>query len=295
MENVVLKPTEKKREKKHGTWYNVAKRLTQNRFAMVGLIGLLLMILSAIFAPLIAPYDPTYMDVNNLSAGMSWDHLLGTDTLGRDCLSRLLYGGRWSLSLGLVSAFSSSAVGVIFGSISGYFGGWVDNVIMRVCDVIQSIPAIMISIIVSLALGDGFFVTVIALAIGGCTTATRVARGKVLQVRNQEYLDAAKCINCSTPRILFVHILPNIISPILIGMTMTVGGMIMNSAGLSVLGLGIQPPTPEWGAMISSGLNYIRSNPLLLVFPGIFIFITCLCVNLFGDGLRDAIDPKLKK
>lgn len=285
----------KTKKKRHGMWYNVVQRLFHYRYAVVGLIGLVVLILIAVFAPLLAPYDPLYMDLAHMNATPSWSHLMGTDNLGRDILSRLMYGGRWSMSLGLISAFTASFFGVIFGSISGYFGGWVDNLIMRICDVLQSIPAIMISIIVSLVLGGSLVVTALALALGGITTATRVTRGKVLQVRDEEYLAAAKCINCSTPRILFKHILPNVISPILIGMTMTVGSNIMNSAGLSVLGLGIQPPTPEWGAMLSSGLTYIRNYPHLLFFPGLFIFVTCLCVNLFGDGLRDAIDPKMKK
>lgn len=284
-----------KRKKRPGMWVDVIKRLLHYKVAVAGFIGLMLLILISIFAPLIAPYDPTEMDLINMNSVPTAAHIMGTDALGRDIFSRLLYGGRWSISMGLISAFSASFFGVIFGCISGYYGGWVDNLIMRIADVIQSIPGMMVSIIISLTFGNGLIVTALALAFGGIVTATRVSRGKVMQVRGEEYLDAARCINCSTPRIMFRHILPNIISPILIGMTMTVGSNIINSAGLSVLGLGIQPPTPEWGAMLSAGLSYIRNFPHLMLFPGLFIFVTCLCVNLFGDGLRDAIDPKLKK
>lgn len=284
-----------RKKKRHGMWLDIVHRLVHYRLAMAGLIGLLLLILAAILAPLIAPYSPTDMDLLNMNATPTWAHIMGTDALGRDIFSRLLYGGRWSISIGIISAVSASFFGVFFGCISGYYGGWVDNLIMRIADIIQSIPAMMVSIIISLVLGNGLVVTAFALAFGGIVTATRVSRGKVLQVRSEEYLDAAKCINCSVPRILFKHILPNIISPILIGMTMTVGSNIINSAGLSVLSLGIQPPIPEWGAMLSAGLPFIRNYPHLMIFPGIFIFVTCLCVNLFGDGLRDAIDPRLKK
>jgi peptide/nickel transport system permease protein len=234
------------------------------------------------------------MDLKNIKSGPSALHWFGTDELGRDYLTRLLYGGRWSLSMGLLSSVLSFFIGLLFGSISGYFGGWADDIIMRVCDVIQAIPPALISIIICLAFGSGFGVTLFALAMSACATGIRMTRARILAVRREEYLEAARAINCSTVSIIFRHTVPNILSPMLITLFMGVGVMIQHAAALSILGLGVQPPTPEWGAMISNGLNYIRSDPHLVMFPGLFIFLIGLFVNLFGDGLRDALDPKLK-
>lgn len=285
----------KKKHKKEGMFKQSMKRLVKDKAAMIGLIGVLFLILLAIFGPLITPYAPEEMDILNMNCGPSWTHPMGTDSLGRDCLSRLIYGGRYSLVLGVGSSLLALAIGLVLGCIAGYFGGVAETVIMRICDIMQSIPPMMISIIVSIALGSSIPVTILALSVGGFSFSTRMTRAQVLSVRKSEYLDAAKCVNCSVPRIMFRHILPNVMSPMLLDFTMKIAQMIQLSASLSVIGLGVQPPTPEWGAMLSAGREYIRTYPHLVLFPGLFIFAISLFINLFGDGLRDALDPKLKK
>lgn len=283
------------RYKKQSMFVQVMGRLAQNKVAMAGLIGIGIIVLACVFAPLVAPYDPKELNLLNDYAAPSWEHICGTDGMGRDIFSRLLYGGRYSLALGICASLFSAVCGIVIGSCAGYFGKRVDNIIMRICDVMQAIPGMLLSIVISTALGSGFFNTVLALSIGGIAGSTRMIRGQILSVRDSEYLDAARSINCSTTHIMFKQMLPNVISPVIVSTTMGVGGTIMGASGLSYIGLGIQPPTPEWGAMLSEGRNLIRQYPHLVIFPGICIALTILCINLFGDGLRDAIDPKLKR
>lgn len=287
--------TPAKKRKKEGMWKQSMKRLAKDKVAMIGLIGVVFLILLSIFGPFLTPYTPDEMDLLSMNAGPSLEHPMGTDALGRDCMSRLFYGGRYSLALGLGSSLLSLAIGIVLGSIAGYFGGVADAIIMRICDIMQSIPPMMISIIVSITMGSSIPVTMFALALGGFSFSTRMTRAQVLSVRKSEYLDAARSVNCKVPRIMFRHILPNVMSPMLLDFTMKIAHMIQLSAGLSVVGLGIQPPTPEWGAMLSDGRNVILTHPHLVIFPGLFIFAISYFINLFGDGLRDALDPKLKK
>ncbi len=293
--SVAVAPAPVTKHKKEGMFKQSMKRLVKDKVAMIGLIGVLVLILLAVFAPLLTPYTPEEMDFVNINSGPTWEHPMGTDSLGRDCLARLMYGGRYSLVLGVGSSFLALAIGLVLGCIAGYFGGIAETIIMRICDVMQSIPPMMISIIVSIALGSSIPVTILALAVGGFSFSTRMTRAQVLSVRKSEYLDAAKSVNCSVPRIMFRHILPNVMSPMLLDFTMKIAQMIQLSASLSVIGLGIQPPTPEWGAMLSAGRGFIRTYPHLVLFPALFIFAISLFINLFGDGLRDALDPKLKK
>lgn len=293
MSNVNTAP--KKRRKKESMWAQVFKRLLKNPSATFGLTVLAILILLAILAPYITRYTYEEMDLMALNATPSLKHLCGTDSLGRDCLSRLLYGGRFSLGLGIISALSSTVVAIIFGSMAGYFGGAVDNIIMRICDILQSIPGMLLSIIISATLGVGFVNTIIALSVGGIAGGIRLLRGQILGIRKEEYLEAATTVNCSAARIMFRHILPNALSSTIVGVTMGMGNTIMVAASLSYIGLGVQPPDPEWGAMLSSGRDVFRKYPHIMLFPGLFIFITVLCFNLFGDGLRDAMDPKLKR
>ena len=277
--------------RKEGIVIQTIRRLRTNSTAMFGLIVLALLILLSVFAPVIAPYHYTEMDMLQLNAAPSLKHLFGTDSLGRDILSRLIYGGRYSIFLGFSASVLSMAAAIVLGSLAGYFGGWVDNVVLRICDVVQAIPGILLSIVISAVLGPGFFNTILALAIGGIPSGIRLTRAQILSVRSEEYLEAAASVNCSSMRIMFRHILP----PLIVGFTMGIGNTIMLASSLSFIGLGVQPPAPEWGAMLSAGRDFIRNYPWQIIFPGIFVFVTVLSINLFGDGLRDALDPKMKK
>lgn len=286
---------QKKKRKKKSQAQLVFGRLMQNKTAVFGLCLFLFIVAISLLAPLIAPYDPAKISPTEAFAEPSLKHLMGCDSMGRDQFSRLLYGGRYSLGLGLTAAMISAIIGVVLGALAGYFGGWVDNLVMRFDDVLQSIPGNLLSIVISTVLGGGFLNTVLALSIGGVPGASRMLRSRILSERQSEYLEAAESIGCSKTRVMFVHLVPNTISPVIVNITMGIGFTIMAAAGLSYIGLGIQPPAAEWGAMLSAGRNYIRSYPFLLFWPGVFIAVTILAINLLGDGLRDALDPKLKK
>ena len=249
----------------------------------------------AIFAPLIAPYPYAKQDLAHTRAAPSAQHIFGTDELGRDIFSRIVWGSRFSLSVGVLAVLLGTAVGMVFGAFAGYFGGVVDDIIMRLMDILQSIPGILLAITISVVLGPGLFNTLLALSVGGIPMACRLLRASILGIRHQEYLEAATSINASTPRIILRHVIPNSFSPLLVSSTMSIGNVIMMGAMLSFIGLGVQPPTPEWGSMIAGGRSLIRTCPWMVTFPGIFIMLTVLALNMFGDGLRDALDPKLKK
>lgn len=280
--------------KRENRFVSVFKRIFKNKVATAGLVVILLMIFAAIAAPFIAPYSYETMDFAIKNQTPSWAHICGTDEYGRDIFSRILYGARYSLSLGLLAQVFHLVFGVIFGSIAGYFGGKTDSLIMRVCDIIQSIPNILLAVIVSSAMGVGFVNTVVALGVGHIATTARVVRAQFLPLRSKEFVEAEKSINCSNARIIFKHILPNAFAPVIVQTTMGVGGDITTAAALSFLGLGVRPPTPEWGAMLSSAKDFIRYYPHMILFPGLCIAIVVLALNLFGDGLRDALDPRLK-
>ncbi|MCI2048837.1 MAG: ABC transporter permease [Lachnospiraceae bacterium] len=283
------------RYKKESQFMQVLKRLAQDRFAMTGLGILIVIILLSTFAPVITPYSANAFDPKVALQGSSMAHWLGCDKFGRDMLTRLLYGGRYSLLLGFTAAAASAVIGLVLGAFAGYFGGWVDNLVMRFLDVLQAIPGMLLSICIATALGNGFLNTIIALSIGGIAGITRMLRARIMSERKSEYLEAAASINCSTSRIIFKHLLPNTVSPVIVNITMGIGATIMQAAGLSYIGLGVPVGTPEWGAMLSEGRAYIQSAPHLLLWPGVFIAVTVLAINMLGDGLRDAMDPRLKK
>ena len=283
------------RAKKEGQFVQVMKRLSQNRTAMLGLAAVIVIALCCIFGPLVSPYDINTFSPTEAFDGPSFAHILGCDRFGRDMLTRLLYGGRYSLALGFLAAAFSAVIGLVLGTVAGYFGGWVDNLIMRLLDVLQAIPGMLLSIVIATALGNGFFNTIIALSIGGISGITRMLRARIMSERKAEYLEAAASINCTTTQIMFKHLLPNTVSPVIVNITMGIGATIMQAASLSYIGLGMEVGTPEWGAMLSEGRSYMQSAPHLLLWPGLFIAITVLAVNMIGDGLRDAMDPKLKK
>lgn len=269
-------------------------RLFKDKLAVIGMVIFALYIVIAIIAPVLTPYDYAAMDLPNKNLSPSLAHLMGTDQYGRDMLTRLLYGTRFSLALGLGAVVLGLFFGIVLGCLAGYFGGWVEEVIMRFGDLMQSIPSTLLAIIISMVLGTGVVETIVALGIGRITLNSRLIRAQFLSQRKLEYVEAAQATNCSKLRLMFVHILPNTISPLIVSSTMGVGGTIMMAANLSFIGLGVLEPTPEWGAMISSARNVMRYYPYQVLLPGLFMAVFVLSLNLFGDGLRDALDPKLK-
>lgn len=281
--------------KKESQLVAILKRLASNKLAMFGLFVLIAVVLIAIFASVLAPYSPDYIDRNAYNQRFSSEHLLGTDVMGRDILSRLIYGARYSLGLSFSAVLLSLACGVLVGAIAGYFGGAVDQVIMRVTDVIQAIPGVLLNMALVCVLGQGVFNTILALGISGIANNARMMRASILKVRKMEYLDAAASINCSNTRIISKHVLPNAFSPMIVSSTMSIGSVMLNAAALSYLGLGVPLGTPEWGSMLNAGRDYIMNRPELTVLPGLCIILVVLAINLLGDGLRDAMDPRLKK
>ncbi len=282
------------KQKKESANAAAIRRLRKNKTAMFGLFIFALLALSAIFAPLLSPYGYATLDMKNAFQGPSAAHWFGTDDLGRDIFTRILYGGRYSLTIGIISVSFALVVGIVIGTIAGYFGGMVDNLIMRFLDIFQSIPGLILTIAISAALGSGFDKTILALSISRIPSFARVLRASIMRVREQEYLEAAESIRCGKFRIIMKYVLPNSWAPLIVEATMGVANTVLTAASLSYIGLGVQPPTPEWGAMLSGAKGYIRDYSYMLTFPGIFIALTVLCLNMLGDGLRDALDPRLK-
>jgi peptide/nickel transport system permease protein len=280
--------------KKQSAFRSIMKRLLHHPTGMIGCSIFLLMCLFAIFAPFITPYGYNDIDVMNAFLRPSWAHLCGTDELGRDLFTRLLYGARYSLALGIAAQLLSFVLGISLGCVAGYFGGGVDNGIMRFCDIWQSIPGQLLTVVLATVLGNGWGNTVLAMGIGGIPGCARMIRGQLLSVREKEFVEAAVATNCKGIRVIWKYMLPNAIQPMIVSTAMGIGGTIMGAAGLSYLGLGVRPPMAEWGAMLTAGRTYIRRYPHLIAFPGLFIAITVLALNMFGDGLRDAMDPRMK-
>jgi len=280
--------------KKKGHFAEVMKRMSYSKINIVCLVIVLLFVLAAVFAPLIAPYSYQDMVGKSLLAPCA-EHWFGTDEFGRDYFSRVIYGTRYSIGLGFSATVLSFVLGAFFGSIAGFYGGKVDEIFMRLCDVIQSVPGVLLNMALCVAFGTGMVNTILALGIGGVAGSARLMRSSFLKLRKAEFIDAARAIDCTDGRIILKHMIPNAFAPVLVQTTMRVGGVIMSAAGLSFLGLGVQAPTPEWGALLSGGRTYIRRAGWLCIFPGICILIFVLALNLLGDGLRDALDPKLKK
>ncbi|MGI6741977.1 MAG: ABC transporter permease [Brevefilum sp.] len=293
--NAVMDRTKTQKHEKTYLIFETLQRMFLSPGAAFGTVLFLLIVLMAVFANVIAPYRPNDMDLANMFSRPSRAHIMGTDALGRDIFTRLLYGGRYSISLGVAASFIGTLVGVIIGSIAGYFGGKIEEIIMRFMDIWTSLPGMLLCIVISTALGAGYFNTVLALSIGAVPAGVRMIRGQILSERSKEYIEAAEAINCSHASIMFRHLLPNVIQPEIVSMTMGIGHTITMAAALSYIGLGVQPPTPEWGAMLSDGRAHILTYPYLIMFPGATIALTVLAINLMGDGLRDALDPKLRR
>lgn len=280
--------------KKENSMDYVTRRMLRNKAAMMGVVLILIMVFGALTATWITGYSYDAIDVLNAYASPSWKHWFGTDELGRDILTRLVYGGRYTLSIGVLSVAISAGFGVVIGSVAGYYGGKIDNIIMRFLDIIQAFPQILLAIALSAAFGTGFDKCILALGLSGIPNFARLMRANILTIRDTEYVEAATSINCSSPRIIARHVLPNAISPLIVQTSMAIANAGLAAATLSFIGLGVQPPTPEWGAMLSAGRDYIRYYPHLVLFPGLAIMLTTLSFNLIGDALRDALDPKMK-
>ncbi|MCG1022617.1 ABC transporter permease [Sutcliffiella horikoshii] len=276
-------------------WRSFYKKLAKNKAAMAGAFIIIFVILMGIFAPLLATHDPNTTNVMNKLQGPSAENYLGTDDVGRDIFSRLLYGARISLGIGFLSTILGAVVGVTLGIVSGYYGRWVDSLIMRICDVLLAFPGILLALAIVSVLGASTRNVIIAVAFYAIPSFARIVRGSTLSVKKLEYIDAIKAMGAKDFRIIFKHILPNIMSPIIVQATLYIASAIITASALSFLGMGTRPPTPEWGAMLSQGRSYIAQAPHITLFPGLVILLVVIGFNLMGDGLRDALDPKAKK
>jgi peptide/nickel transport system permease protein len=261
---------------------------------LAGLVLVAILAMTALFAPLLAPADPLKQTLSNRLKPPSAEHWMGTDQLGRDILSRMMYGARISLLIGLVVVVLAASVGVFVGLVAGYTGGWLDEGLMRITDVFFAFPALILAMAISGALGPSLTNAMIAIAVVSWPVYARLVRGQVLSLRQLEYVDASRSLGASSGRIMWRHILPNSLSPLLVQASFDMGAAILAAAGLSFIGFGTQPPTPEWGIMVSDGRNYIATHSWLSLYPGLAILLTVAAFNLIGDGLRDALDPRLR-
>lgn len=281
-------------EKFSGPWRDAWKAYRKNKIAMIGLIMIVLFIVIAILAPLIAPYDYKAQELSSRLKPPSWAHLFGTDDLGRDLLTRVLYGARISLWVGTFSVLGSIIMGTLLGILAGFYGRWIDMIISRVFDILLAFPSILLAIAIVAILGPSLQNALYAIAIINIPTYGRLVRAKVLSLKSEEFITAARAIGMKNSGILLRHILPNSLTPIIVQGTLGIATAIIEAAALGFLGLGAQPPAPEWGKMLSDSRQFIQTAPWTVVFPGVSIMLTVLAFNLMGDGLRDAMDPRMK-
>jgi len=286
--------TEKVVYKKRRQLPEVWRRFKKNKRAVVGGILVIFILLAGVFAPVLTPYEPNTQDLMITNQGPSWEHLCGTDNYGRDIFTRILYGARISMIVGWIAVLTSCLLGGTLGAIAGFYGGKVDNVIMRFMDIFLAIPNILLNISITAALGGGLVNMLIAMGVSSTPTYCRTLRAEILKVRNQEFVKAARAAGASDMLIIVKHIVPNCLAPMIVRITMSIGSAILSCASLSFIGLGISPPTAEWGSMLASGREFIRTAPHICTFPGLAIMLTVLALNLMGDGIRDAFDPKMK-
>ena len=280
---------------KSSRFRDMLKRFCRNKTALIGFIIIVILILVAIFAHVIAPYGYDDQNLNETLQKPSAAHWFGTDNYGRDMFSRIVYGTRISIFVGLMAASIGVLFGGILGSLAGFYGGRVDAIIMRMTDVVMAIPVLIMAVVICAVLGNGLMNTMIAVGITIIPSYTRVVRSAVLTARQQDYVEASRAVGGKDFHIILRHVVPNSLAPVIVQASLGVAEAILSAASMSFIGLGIQPPTPEWGAMLSAGRSYIRDFPGLEIFPGLAIVVTILAINLFGDGLRDALDPKLKR
>ena len=288
---------ENKKAKKRSMAMEVCQRLARNKMAMLGLAILVVLVLCAVFADVIADYETKVVAQNiaNRLKGPSAEHWFGTDEFGRDIFARIIHGSRVSLVVGLISVSVSLILGGILGAFAGFYGGRIDNVIMRVMDIFLAVPSILLAMTIVAALGSSLVNVMLAIGVSGIPTYARIVRAAVMSVKDQEFVEASRAIGATNVTTIFREIIPNCLAPIIVQATLSVAGAILSTASLSFIGLGVQPPDPEWGAMLSGERNFLRDAVHLTLFPGLAIVSTILALNLLGDGLRDALDPRLKQ
>ncbi|MCL0075541.1 nickel ABC transporter permease subunit NikC [Dehalococcoidia bacterium] len=273
----------------------VFRRLRKHRLALIGAAIILVLVFVALLAPFIAPHDPVEQNLGNRLLPPSIEHPSGTDNLGRCILSRLIHGSRVSLQIGIMVVGIASITGVTLGLIAGYRGGLIDELIMRIVDILLAFPGIILALVIAGILGPSLYNVMLALAVVGWTSYARVVRGSVLSVKEKGFVEAVRVLGASDARIMFRHVLPNVMAPVIVMATLGMAHVILAAAALSFLGLGAQPPTPEWGSMLNDGRAFMRTAPHLTIFPGLAIMVTVLAFNFLGDGLRDILDPRLKE
>jgi peptide/nickel transport system permease protein len=261
---------------------------------IIGVVIILLLILTAVFAPLLTPYEPNKVKLEESLQQPSSQHLLGTDKVGRDVLTRILYGSRIALIVGVVAVTASGAFGMFLGLLAGYFGGWVETIIMRITDALMSLPPLVLMLAIAVMLGGGVPTVLLALGVALMPSYTRLMCGQVLAAKENDYVMAAKVVGAGNLRVMFRHLVPNVFPPLLVLITLDLGFAILTEASLSFLGIGINPPTATWGSMVSDGQRYLLTHPVLSLTPGLAIVLVVLGFNLAGDGLRDALDPRLR-
>ncbi len=288
---------EKKKVKRRSRAQEIWHRLLQNKGAVVGMVFLAILILAAVFSPVIFDYETDVIG-QNISERLThpcWEHPFGTDEVGRDLFARVIYGARYSLAIGVGAVLLGLCVGIVTGSLAGFYGGIVDSILMRAIDIFYSIPNIMTAVVIVSVLGTSTVNLIIALAFSCASSFGRIVRAQVMTIRDQEYVESSYAMGLPTWKIIFKHILPNCLSPIIVQVTLLIGSTIISASSLSFLGIGIPAPSPEWGALLSAGRSHIRDASYMCVIPGLAVMFTVLALNLLGDGLRDALDPKLKK
>jgi len=285
---------EEKRRTSQVGFKALVRTLLRHKLSRFGLICIFLLILMAVFAPVLAPYHPNDQDLYNVLKGPSKQHWLGTDNVGRDLLSRILYGARVSMTVATFATLGSIILGVIIGLIAGFKGGMIDNIIMRTTDTFMVFPGLIFVLIMAAALGPGIKNVIIAIVLFGWTGAARIIRGQVFAVREEPYIEAARAAGASDWRIMFKHVLPNAIAPIIVVSALAMGAAVGMEAGAAFLGIGVQPPTPSWGRELRTGYTYLERVPLFSLAPGLLITLATLSFTLLGDGLRDALDPRIR-
>jgi peptide/nickel transport system permease protein len=293
MPDTMLLPVEPYRTSQVGIWA-VMRSVLAHKVGCAGLVILSFLLIMAVFAPLLAPHDPNEQDLYHVLEGPSKSHWLGTDDVGRDLLSRVIYGSRVSLLVGIVSTTFAAIIGVFLGLVAGYKGGIIDMIIMRITDTFMCIPGLILLLVMAAALGPGLHNIIISITAIGWTGFARIVRGQVLLIRELPYIEAAHVAGASGTRIMFKHLLPNSLAPVIVAASITIGGAIMLESAAAFLGLGVQPPTPSWGKALRVGYSYLELVPLFSLAPGLMITLAVMAFNFMGDGIRDALDPRLR-